>query len=245
MFADNYITILQETIQKAWYEQKDIIGEAAEAVKTALTEKHSVFIFGCSHAGILAEEVFYRTGGLAVINPIFFPGFMLNTRPITMTSQLERLDGLGKILVKENRLKEGDVLIIHSVSGRNNVPVEMAEEAKALGVKTIAVTNIAYSSAVTSRHPSGKRLFEVCDIVIDNKGCVGDAAVTLEGLPEKIGPTSTACGAALINALVIETVGKMLEEGKIPPVFLSANLDGGDEHNKKIFEEYKDSIFYN
>ncbi|MBO5417884.1 MAG: SIS domain-containing protein [Clostridia bacterium] len=245
MFADNYITILQETIQKAWDEQKDIIGEAAEAVKTALTEKHSVFIFGCSHAGILAEEVFYRTGGLAVINPIFFPGFMLNTRPITMTSQLERLDGLGKILVKENRLKKGDVLIIHSVSGRNNVPVEMAEEAKALGVKTIAVTNIAYSSAVTSRHPSGKRLFEVCDIVIDNKGCVGDAAVTLEGLPEKIGPTSTACGAALINALVIETVGKMLEEGKIPPVFLSANLDGGDEHNKKIFEEYKDSIFYN
>ncbi len=245
MFADNYITILQDTIQKAWDEQKSIIDEAAEAVKTALTEKHSVFIFGCSHAGILAEEVFYRTGGLAVINPIFFPGFMLNTRPITMTSQLERLDGLGKILVKENRLKNGDVLIIHSVSGRNNVPVEMAEEAKALGVKTIAVTNIAYSSAVTSRHPSGKRLFEVCDIVIDNKGCVGDAAVTLEGLPEKIGPTSTACGAALINALVIETVGKMLEEGKIPPVFLSANLDGGDEHNKKIFEEYKDSIFYN
>jgi uncharacterized phosphosugar-binding protein len=245
MFADNYITILQDTIQKAWDEQKSIIDEAAEAVKTALTEKHSVFIFGCSHAGILAEEVFYRTGGLAVINPIFFPGFMLNTRPITMTSQLERLDGLGKILVKENRLKKGDVLIIHSVSGRNNVPVEMAEEAKALGVKTIAVTNIAYSSAVTSRHPSGKRLFEVCDIIIDNKGCVGDAAVTLEGLPEKIGPTSTACGAALINALVIETVGKMLEEGKIPPVFLSANLDGGDEHNKKIFEEYKDSIFYN
>ena len=245
MFADNYITILQDTIQKAWDEQKSIIDEAAEAVKTALTEKHSVFIFGCSHAGILAEEVFYRTGGLAVINPIFFPGFMLNTRPITMTSQLERLDGLGKILVKENRLKKGDVLIIHSVSGRNNVPVEMAEEAKALGVKTIAVTNIAYSSAVTSRHPSGKRLFEVCDIVIDNKGCVGDAAVTLEGLSEKIGPTSTACGAALINALVIETVGKMLEEGKIPPVFLSANLDGGDEHNKKIFEEYKDSIFYN
>jgi uncharacterized phosphosugar-binding protein len=245
MFADNYITILQDTIEKAWDEQKSIIDEAAEAVKTALTEKHSVFIFGCSHAGILAEEVFYRTGGLAVINPIFFPGFMLNTRPITMTSQLERLDGLGKILVKENRLKNGDVLIIHSVSGRNNVPVEMAEEAKALGVKTIAVTNIAYSSAVTSRHPSGKRLFEVCDIVIDNKGCVGDAAVTLEGLPEKIGPTSTACGAALINALVIETVGKMLEEGKIPPVFLSANLDGGDEHNKKIFEEYKDSIFYN
>lgn len=245
MYAESYIGIVQKTIEKAWNEQTAVIDQIASAIRTALTEKHSVFIFGCSHAGIIAEEVFYRTGGLAVINPIFFPGFMLNTRPITMTSQLERVDGLGKIILKENRVKAGDVLIIHSVSGRNNVPVEMAIEAKKLGVTTVAITNIAYSSAVTSRHPSGKRLFEVCDLVLDNKGEVGDAAVALDGLPEKIGPTSTTVGAALINAVVIETVGKMLEDGKIPPVFLSANLDGGDEHNKRIFEEYADQIFYN
>lgn len=245
MYADHYISVVQETIKKAWDEQNEVFDQASDAIKSALEGKRSVFIFGCSHAGILAEEVFYRTGGLAVINPIFFPGFMLNTRPITMTSQLERLDGLGTIILKENRVKEGDVLIIHSVSGRNNVPVEMAIEAKKRGITTIAITNIAYSSAVTSRHPSGKRLFEVCDIVIDNKGEVGDAAIQLDGLPEKIGPTSTAVGAALINAVIIETVGKMLENGKIPPVFLSANLDGGDEHNKRIFEEYADQIFYN
>ena len=82
-------------------------------------------------------------------------------------------------------------------------------------------------------------------MVIDNKGVPGDAAVTLQGLPEKIGPTSTAVGTALINAIVIETVGQMLESGKIPPVFLSANLDGGKEHNERIFEEYADQIFYN
>lgn len=244
MFADQYIDIVQATIRKAWDEQKETFQKAADLIRTALETKHSVFIFGCSHAGILAEEVFYRTGGLAVINPIFFPGFMLNTRPITMTSQLERVDGLGKILLKENRLKAGDVLILHSVSGRNNVPVEMALEAKAMGVSTIAITNLAYSGSVTSRHPSGKRLFEACDLVIDNKGCTGDAAITLEGLPEKIGPTSTTVGAALVNALVIETVGGMLADGVFPPVFMSANLDGGDAHNKKIFEEYKDNIFY-
>ena len=244
MFADSYINIVQETIRKAWNEQTAVFSQAADAIRTALENKHSVYIFGCSHAGILAEEVFYRTGGLAVINPIFFPAFMLNTRPITMTSQLERLDGLGKIILKENRVKKDDVLIIHSVSGRNNVPVEMAQEAKALGVTTIAITNLVYSSSVTSRHPSGKHLYEVCDLVIDNMGCAGDAAITLEGLPEKIGPTSTAVGAALINALVIETVGGMLKDGVFPPVFMSANLDGGDAHNKKIFEEYKDNIFY-
>lgn len=245
MYADQYISIVQETIRAAWEEQRGVIDQTAAAIRTALEEKHSVFLFGCSHAGILAEEVFYRSGGLAVINPIFFPGFMLNTRPITMTSRLEQLDGLGKILVKENRLKERDVLIIHSVSGRNNVPVEMAMEASALGAKTIAITNLAYSASVTSRHSSGKRLFEVCDLVIDNKGVPGDAAVSLNGLPEKIGPTSTTVGTALINAIVIETVGQMLESEKIPPVFLSANLDGGKEHNERIFEEYADQIFYN
>lgn len=245
MYADQYISIVQETIRMAWEDQRGVIEQTATVIRTALMEKHSVFLFGCSHAGILAEEVFYRSGGLAVINPIFFPGFMLNTRPITMTSRLEQLDGLGKILVKENRLKKGDVLLIHSVSGRNNVPVEMAMEASALGVKTVAITNLAYSSSVNSRHPSGKRLFEVCDLIIDNKGVPGDAAVSLNGLPEKIGPTSTAVGTALINAVVIETVGQMLENGKIPPVFLSANLDGGKEHNERIFEEYADQIFYN
>ena len=244
MYADHYIEIVQETVRKAWEEQTAVISKAADLIRDALESKHSVYIFGCSHAGIIAEEVFYRTGGLAVINPIFFPGFMLNTRPVTMTSQLERLNGLGKIILQENQLKEGDVLIIHSVSGRNNVPVEMALEAKAMGVTTIAITNLAYSGSVTSRHPSGKRLFEACDVVIDNKGCVGDAAITLEGLPEKIGPTSTAVGAALVNALIIETVGRMIADGVFPPVFLSANLDGGDAHNKKIFEEYKDNIFY-
>ena len=243
--ADQYICIVQETIKRAWEEQRDTVDALAAAIRTTLQEGHSVYIFGCSHAGILAEEVFYRTGGLAVINPIFFPGMMLNTRPITMTSQLERQDGLGRVILDANRVSAGDLLILHSVSGRNNVPVEMALECAARGAKTAAITNIAYSSAVTSRHPSGKRLFECCDIVLDNFGCIGDAAVTPEGLPERIGPTSTAVGTALINGVIIETVEQMLAEGQLPPVFMSANLDGGDEHNRRIFEEYRDRIFYN
>lgn len=244
MYSEQYIANVQEIIKSAWDNQKEIFTSAATAICNALESKNSVFIFGCSHAGILAEEVFYRTGGLAVINPIFHPGFMLNTRPITMTSQFERLDGIGTTLIKENHLKSGDVLILHSVSGRNNVPIEMALFAKELGVFTIAITNVAYSTSVSSRHPSGKRLYEVCDLVLDNKGSVGDASVSLEGLPEKIGPTSTVVGAAMINALVIETVGQMLHDGITPPVFLSANLDGGDAHNRKIFEDYSDQIFY-
>ncbi len=244
MHGETYIQIVNACIAKAWDTQKDTIAQAASWVAQTIEQKRNVFVFGCSHAGILAEEVFYRTGGLAVINPIFFPGFMLNTRPITMTSSLERIPGLGKTILTQNHVGEGDLLLLHSVSGRNTVPVEMAIEAKKAGVRTICITNLAYSQAVTSRHPDGKRLFEVCDLVIDNCGDVGDAAVTLDGLAEKIGPTSTAVGAAILNALVIEAVEKMIADGIVPPVFMSANLDGGDEHNKRIFAEYKDNIFY-
>lgn len=244
MYGSQYIKIVEETISRAWSEQTEKLDRAAEMLCETIKSKHNAFVFGCSHAGILAEEVFYRTGGLAVLNPIMFPGFMLNTRPITMTSKLERLPGLGKILLEENHVGEGDLLIIHSVSGRNTVPVEMAIEAKKAGIRTFCITNLEYSKAVTSRHPDGLRLFEACDLVIDNMGVCGDAAVRLDGLPEAIGPTSTAVGAALINGIVIEAVEKLLASGVTPPVFMSANLDGGGEHNEKIFAEYKDNIFY-
>lgn len=239
-----YISVVNETIARAWNSQQEKIAAAAEQIAEAIKRKNNVFIFGCSHAGILSEEVFYRTGGLAVINPIFFPGFMLNTKPVTMTSRLERIPGIGRMLLLENHLRKGDVLLIHSVSGRNTVPVEMAIEASKTGVYVIALTNMEYSSGAASRHPSGKKLYEVSDLVLDNCGVPGDAAIRLEGLKEAVGPTSTAVGAALMNGLIIEVVEKLINDKIVPPVFLSANLDGGDEHNRKIFKEYKDNIFY-
>ncbi len=244
MRGNDYIRTVTETITRAWETQQDALTAAKDQIAKAIEAKNNVFVFGCSHAGILAEEVFYRTGGLAVINPIFFPGFMLNTRPITMTSALERIPGIGKTILSQNHVSQGDVLLIHSVSGRNTVPVELAIEAAAIGVHTICITNLAYTEAVTSRHPSGKKLADVCDIVIDNCGVEGDAAIRLDGLPEKIGPTSTTVGAALLNAIVIESVEQMIADGIVPPVFMSANIDGGDEHNARIFREYKDNIFY-
>lgn len=244
MRGADYVKTVSDTLLRAWSTQKGEIDRLTTAMAEAIKEKRNIFIFGCSHAGIIAEEVFYRTGGLAVINPIFFPALMLNTRPVTLTSQVERVSALARPILLENGVKKGDVLIIHSVSGRNNLPVEAALVGASLGAFTAAITSVEYSKAVTSRHESGKNLYEVCDLVLDNCGVPGDAAVELDGLPEKIGPTSTAVGAALINGIVIETVEKLIAGGVVPPVFMSANLDGGDEHNKKIFEEYGDNIFY-
>ena len=131
------------------------------------------------------------------------------------------------------------MLIVHSVSGRNPVGIEIAMAAREAGAKVIAVTNLAYSQSVTSRHPNGKRLFELADIVLDNHGDVGDAAVEIDGMDQKVSPTST------VDAIVAALVQKLVDAGmEHPPVFYSANLDGGDELNRKLFAEYTDCIHY-
>lgn len=244
MKGREYIEKVTDTVKRAYLQNEGEIKRLAESMAAVTESKNNIFVFGCSHAGIVAEEAFYRSGGLATVNPVFFPALMLNTRPVTMTSRVEKLSGLAKTLAEENKLSKGDLIIIHSVSGRNTVPVEMAEYAKALGMTVACITNLEYSKSVTSRAPSGKRLFEVCDIVIDNCGEKGDAAVELDGLEEKIGPTSSAVGVSLINAMIIEAVELMLKRGITPPVFMSANLDGGAEHNDRIFAEYGKNIFY-
>lgn len=244
MKSREYIQLASDALRSAFDAQEDKLALASRKVADAIKTKHNVFVSGCSHAGILAEELFYRTGGLAVINPIFVPGLMLDTRPITVTSAMERVEGVGKAALSRVDLGQGDVIILHSVSGRNAVPVEMALEARARGAYVIAVTSVAYSEGVSSRHSSGKRLFECADLVLDNFAPSGDAAVSFEGFPEKSGPLSTVTGAALLNAMVCGVIELLLAEGVVPPVFMSANLDGGDEHNRVILEEYKNNIYY-
>lgn len=224
--------------------QKAAMRKAAEKLCEATLQNRNIFSFGCSHAGLLALELYYRTGGMANINPIRAAGLCLDIDPATMTSQMERLPDYGRIIVDNTPLGEKDVLIIHSVSGRNTVPVDVAVRAREKGAYVIALTNMNMSRGVSSRHPSGLHLFEAADLVLDNCGCKGDAALEMEGFPDKVAPTSTAVGAAILNAIVAQAVQLILDAGAIPPVFMSANLDGGDEHNKKMLKQYQDHIFY-
>ena len=231
-------------MDRAFDTQKEALMRGAEKLCEATMSGHNIFSFGCSHAGLLALELYYRTGGMATINPIRAAGLTLDIDPATMTSQMERLADYGKIIVDNQPLGEGDVIIVHSVSGRNTVTVDVAMRAQEKGACVIALTNMEMTKNVTSRHPSGKRLFECADIVIDNCGCSGDAAIDIPGVPEKVAPTSTAVGAALLNAMVAQAVAMVVEKGGVPPVFVSANLDSGDAHNKKMLKQYKDHIFY-
>ncbi|MCM3054676.1 SIS domain-containing protein [Caldifermentibacillus hisashii] len=236
------VRAILDTVEK---EEKKNIDATVSVMVNAIINKKSLFAFGASHAGILTQELFYRAGGLLNLNPIFGREIMLDTEPISHTSHMERLVGYGKLLADKTPFSDGDVLILHSVSGRNPVTIEMAMEAQKRGVTTISITNLKYSKSVSSRHPSGKNLYHFSDIVIDNHGDIGDATCDIEGLEQKVSPSSTVVGATIVNTIVAETVRQLVEKGmKHPPIFYSANLDGGDELNRKLYEEYKDTIFY-
>ncbi|NMP37029.1 MAG: SIS domain-containing protein [Clostridiales bacterium] len=236
-----HITALLKTVLET---QAQTIERVAKMVVDTSQAGNKIFVFGCSHAGILAQEAFYRTGGLVIMNPILARGLTCDVVPVTDTSVLERKAEYAQEIFKEYALEAGDLLIISSVSGRNGVPVEMGIAAAEAGVSTVAITNLTYSKASPSRHPSGKRLFEVCPVVIDNCGCIGDAAMNIDGFGGKVAPTSTITGAAIINSICAEAVAEFIKRGIEPPVFMSANLDGGDEYNAKIMEKYKAVIKY-
>ena len=207
-------------------------------------EHRSIFAFGCNHAGLITLELFYRTGGMVTVNPIRAPGMMLEISPITMTSQMERMPDYGRIILEGEPIKAGDVLIIHSVSGRNAVTIDMAEAAREKGMTVIVVTNMNTATSVTSRHPSGKMLHDFASILIDNHGDKGDAAIQLEGFAQKLASTSTVVGAALLNAVTARASELLWEKGIEPPVFMSGNIDGGDAYNKAVIAAHKDNIFY-
>ena len=238
----SYLDNLVEILNKIKETQAQTIDKAANAMFDRFQKGGSLFVFGASHAGIIAEEMFYRAGGLMIVNPIFNPTLMLNTRPVTITSAMEQLDGFGGIILDGSPVKDGDVLIMHSVSGRNDVTIDMAIKAREQGVKIIVITNLDYSKNVPSRHKSEKNLYEFGDIVIDNCGVYGDASIKVGKV--SAGPTSTVTGTAIANMLAVGFAEMCEENGIYPPIFLSANLDEDRAESEKIWDSYKDRVHY-
>ena len=189
----------------------------------------------------MAEEAFHRAGGLVPVNAMTEP-FLTPLTPPKKSGRLERISGIAAILLDYHEPQPGEVLLIVSNAGINPVPVELALEAKERALTIIAITSLRHARAVASRHASGKRLFEVADLVIDNCGVTGDGALSFPGLAEKVGPTSLLAGAFIVNSIVCGVVARFVAQGLPPPVYLSANLPGGDEHNRRLEAKYKGRI---
>jgi uncharacterized phosphosugar-binding protein len=218
--AESYLDHALQVSSRAAATQLDRVREAADLISTALGEGRRWWVFGTGHSHMIAEEVYGRAGGLTDVKAILEPALMLH-EGLLKSSLLERRSGLAEDLLDVHPVQSGDVVMIISNSGRNAVPVEFATGCRQRGAKVIALTSLEHSRAVASRAPSGHKLFEVADVVIDNCGTVGDAAI--DGEVGAVGPTSTVVGALLVQAVVVETVGRMLGAGRSVRILNSLN----------------------
>jgi uncharacterized phosphosugar-binding protein len=209
------------------------LSAAAALVADALARGGSVHAFGTGHSHMLAEELFYRAGGLVRVKPILFEGLMLHAGAQLSTS-LERLPGVAAALLEHHPIAAGDVLIVASNSGGNAVVREMAGLAHARGIPVIAIVSRAHASSGSARAAGDTNLQDVADVVIDNGGAPGDAAVAIDGFAQRVGPTSTVVGAAALNAIVAEAAERLVAQGIQPDVFLSSNVEGGDDVNARL-----------
>lgn len=240
-----YIERIMRLVAEVERDERSAMERCVAAISDAIMDGKSIYIFGASHAGILAQESYYRAGGLIPITPMWGKEVLVSREPVTLTSKMERCVGYGAAIASAYPLSQGDVLIVHSVSGRNPVPIEVAMAGRKAGCTVICLTSLAYSRAVASRHPSGKRLFELADIVLDNHGEKGDACVEVRGTETKSGPTSTVIGAIILNAIYAEVANELTSRGMSPaPVFCSANVDGGDAINDGLLHRYSAQIHY-
>lgn len=220
----------------------DSIDQVAHAAFQSMKDGNGVLhLFGSGHSHMIVEEAFHRAGGLIPVNAMLEEYLMPHATP-SRNGPLERLTGLAGVIADYYGLKAGEVIVIISNSGINATSIEMAMVAREKGLRTVAITNLKHSSQSKSRHASGKRLFELCDYVIDTGGVKGDACLQIPGVDVPVGPLSTMLGISIINMISVRIAELFAENGLPAPVYLSANLPGGDERNKKLEAQYKSRI---
>ncbi len=237
-YLETIVSILKQIEEK----EQESIDRAATILAQAVIEDKLINVIGPGgHSNLAAEEVLWRAGGLAPVNPILDPGTILMFGA-KRSNYIERTPGYAKAVLDSYEIKKGDVLVIVNAYGINAMTIDCALECKARGVTSIGITSTSFGQHVPkdapSRHPSGKNLYELVDVFINNYLPLGDAVVEVEGIQQKMGPTSTYCNAFAINLLMIRTAEKLYAMGVKPPVWTSANLPEGDQLNKQYEEKY-------
>ncbi|GKW47081.1 SIS domain-containing protein [Planococcus sp. NCCP-2050] len=236
-----YFERAKERLELVEKNESERLKQAAQKVADVIQAGGIIQLFGCGHSHILTEEVFYRAGGLVPIKPIFVEPLMLHEGAVR-SSQLERKNGFADTFLEDQDFRPEDVVFVLSTSGRNPVPVDVAEAARKKGAFVIGITSKEYSQSQTSRHVSGNYLFDSVDLVIDNYSVVGDAVLNYDKVKVPFGPTSTVVGAVILNAIFAEAIQLMADSGFEPPIFLSGNVDGADKHNQLLIDQYRERI---
>ncbi|MEQ4303624.1 SIS domain-containing protein [Plantactinospora sp. B6F1] len=240
---EGYLDLVTETIGRVAAAARDGVLRAADLVGDALRAGGVVQAFGTGHSEALAMEIAGRAGGLVPTNRIALRDLVLRGgEPVDILGPtLERDPSVAGRLYELTPIDPRDVFVIASNSGVNGTIVEFASLVKERGHGLIAITSQQHSARVPSRHPSGRKLSDLADVVLDNGAPYGDAALPLPG-GGAVGAVSSITAALLAQQVVVEVVRRLVEAGEKPPVYLSANIPDSDEHNNTLEARYAGRI---
>ena len=241
-YLDSTIALLR----KIETEQQENIEKAAGLMADAINRDQLIHVYGGGgHTTLVMGEMFFRAGGLANINPIMETGLSVFNQALKYL-ELERCVNYGRSIVKYYRLQLGEVLIIFHNIGINAATIDAAMEAKEAGAKIIAISSSLWQTKMPPdhfiRHPSGKNLFDLADVCIDDYNEVGDCVVNVPGFETPIAPNSNLIDFYIAHRLEIETVRQCVARGIEPPVWRSANAPGGDAYNAKYVAKYSPRV---
>lgn len=226
---------MKKLIDTVFEAEEDTIRRAGSCIARTVEADGLVHVFGCGHSHMLCEELFYRAGGLVMIDPLFEESAMLHAGA-SKSSRIERMSGYAPLVIDRYTVKPGDTFIVSSSSGINSFPIEMAEEARKRGAVVIGITSSSYYND-PSRDREGRHLGDLCDLCIDNHVPHGDAVIPLNE-DVKAGPVSSIVGFYIVNSIMLAACEELTARGIAPPVFKSGNVSGGDAYNLEMMEKY-------
>jgi uncharacterized phosphosugar-binding protein len=234
VYLENLIDLLRSLLR----DEDGNLEAAAQLIAKTIRIDGVIHAFGTGHSHMLVEELFYRAGGLANVNPILDERLMLHLSATDSTT-FERTPGLAAEILSDHTINSNDVFIIASNSGGNTVIEEMASDLVARQIPIIAITSLKHANSSSAR-VSGTKLHDLADIVIDNLGIVGDASISVGDID--VGPTSSVIGCSIVNSISGRAVEILVESGFKPTVFMSSNTEYGDKWNSELLVSLKKKL---
>ena len=237
MIADTYFREIEAVLNKIRTTQRDKIIMASHCVADVIENDGIIYIFGCGHSHLIALDCFYRSGGLANVSAMLDTDLMLHNGA-AKSSKMEKMSSISESIFERYCITENDMIFVISTSGKNAVPVEMAQTAKKNKIKCISVLSSEYFNDETG----GKKLYEYSDIYIDNFVPHGDAVIEIGNCLEKMGSVSTFASSYIMQTVLTEGAKTAAEKGFDVSIYKSGNVEGGAEFNRALIKRFMPRI---
>ena len=232
-----YHSEVKKLIDKVVDKNQDILNKVIDLVSKTIIDDKIIHAFGTGHSHIIGLELFARAGGIANVNAML-DSTVMTSEGARRSAEIERISGFAKVIWDQHKIKKNDIFIVISNSGRNAMPIEMAELAKNNSNKVIAITSINQSSKFPARIKNQKKLYEIADYVIDNCVPSGDSIIPIG--KDFSGAVSSILGCFIVNLIVTESLKIVHKAGKKLPLFYSQNIDGIS--NEELFSKYEKRV---